>query len=141
MIDALKVLKALAGNDKVKVEIVRAGGITWILTAITKHQKQPIVCEIGCACIAALALRNPEHCQLTMQNNGAEVLVTTTGTDRRGRREGKVVEVLKRASTSIVGRYQEESGIGFVIPDNQRITHQILIPPNQTGGAVSGQIV
>ena len=75
MIDALKVLKALAGNDKVKVEIVRAGGITWILTAITKHQKQPIVCEIGCACIAALALRNPEHCKLTMQNNGAEVLV------------------------------------------------------------------
>jgi ribonuclease R len=73
--------------------------------------------------------------------DGDEVLVTITGTDRRGRQEGKVVEVLKRARTSIVGRYQEESGIGFVIPDNQRITHQILIPPNQTGGALSGQIV
>ena len=49
--------------------------------------------------------------------------------DRRGRAEGKVVEVLERGNRSIVGRYQEESGIGFVIPDNGRITQQILIPP------------
>jgi ribonuclease R len=73
--------------------------------------------------------------------DGDEVLVTVTGTDRRGRPEGKVVEVLQRSSTSIVGRYQEESGIGFVVPDNQRITHHILIPPDRKGGAKSGQIV
>ncbi len=73
--------------------------------------------------------------------DGDEVLVTVTGTDRRGRPEGKVVEVLQRSSTSIVGRYQEESGIGFVIPDNQRITHHILIPPDRKGDAKSGQIV
>ena len=73
--------------------------------------------------------------------DGDEVLVTITGVDRRGRQEGKVVEVLKRANTSIVGRYQEESGIGFVIPDNQRISHQILIPPQEKGAAKQGQIV
>ncbi len=73
--------------------------------------------------------------------DGDEVLVTITGVDRRGRQEGKVVEVLKRANTSIVGRYQEESGIGFVIPDNQRISHQILIPPQEKGAAMQGQIV
>ena len=46
-----------------------------------------------------------------------------------------------RAHQSIVGRYQEESGIGYVIPENSRITQQILIPPKDKGKAVSGQIV
>ena len=79
--------------------------------------------------------------QMNFVFDGDEVLVTITGLDRRGRPEGKVVEVLKRANLSIVGRYQEESGIGFVIPDNGRITHQILIPPAAKGKARSGQIV
>jgi ribonuclease R len=70
-----------------------------------------------------------------------EVLVAVTGLDRRGRQEGKVVEVLNRGTRSLVGRYQEESGIGFVVPDNNRINHQILIPPKLKGKALSGQIV
>ncbi|MGB1141930.1 MAG: ribonuclease R family protein, partial [Halioglobus sp.] len=70
-----------------------------------------------------------------------EVLVQVTGEDRRGRLEGKVVEVLARGVTRVVGRYQEESGIGFVIPDNGRITQDILIPPQLKGEARSGQIV
>ncbi len=79
--------------------------------------------------------------QMSTVFDGDEVLVRVTGLDRRGRMEGVVVEVLKRAATRIVGRYHEESGIGFVIPDNQRITHQILIPPADKGEARSGQIV
>jgi len=79
--------------------------------------------------------------QMNFVFDGDEVLVTITGLDRRGRQEGKVVEVLNRANRSIVGRYQEESGIGFVIPDNGRITQQILIPPKDKGQAISGQIV
>jgi len=73
--------------------------------------------------------------------DGDEVLVQVTGTDRRGRQEGKVVEVLSRAHASVVGRYQEEGGIGFVVPENGRITHQILIPPKGKGGAIPGHIV
>lgn len=73
--------------------------------------------------------------------DGDEVLVQVTGVDRRGRQEGKVVEVLARAHQSVVGRYQEESGIGFVIPENNRINHQVLIPPREKGKARSGQIV
>ncbi len=69
------------------------------------------------------------------------MLVTITGVDRRGRQEGKVVEVLSRGHENIVGRYLEESGIGSVVPDNNRINHQILIPPKEKGGARSGQIV
>ncbi|MEZ5503130.1 MAG: ribonuclease R [Halioglobus sp.] len=73
--------------------------------------------------------------------DGDEVLVQVTGEDRRGRLEGKVVEVLQRKHKSVVGRYQEDSGIGYVIPDNGRLTQQILIPPKEKGKARSGQIV
>ncbi len=73
--------------------------------------------------------------------DGDEVLVQITGEDRRGRLEGKVVEVLQRKHTLVVGRYQEESGIGFVIPDNGRLTQQILIPPKEKGRVRPGQIV
>ncbi|MCB1689309.1 MAG: ribonuclease R [Halioglobus sp.] len=73
--------------------------------------------------------------------DGDEVLVQVTGEDRRGRLEGRVVEVLERKHKTVVGRYQEESGIGFVIPDNGRLTQQILIPPKEKGKAKSGQIV
>ena len=79
--------------------------------------------------------------QMNFVFDGDEVLVAITGQDRRGRLEGKVVEVVKQGTSNIVGRYQEESGIGFVVPDNQRIQHQILIPPGMKGKAKSGQIV
>jgi ribonuclease R len=79
--------------------------------------------------------------QMHFAFDGDEVLVAITGQDRRGRMEGKIVEVVKQSAAAIVGRYQEESGIGFVIPDNQRIQHQILIPPAMKGKAKSGQIV
>lgn len=79
--------------------------------------------------------------QMNLVFDGDEVLVRVTGVDRRGRQEGKVVEVLARAHQTIVGRYQEESGIGYVIAENSRINHQVLIPPREKGKAVSGQIV
>ena len=69
------------------------------------------------------------------------VLVAVTGEDRRGRPEGQVVEVLERGVTRVVGRYEEESGIGMVLPDNARITQEVLIPPKARGGAQHGQIV
>ena len=73
--------------------------------------------------------------------DGDEVLIQVTGEDRRGRLEGKVIEVLQRKHKTVVGRYKEESGIGFVIPDNGRLTQQILIPPKAKGLVESGQIV
>lgn len=73
--------------------------------------------------------------------DGDTVLIAVTGLDQRGRPEGKVVEVLERGVTEVVGRYEEESGIGFVRPDNSRINQDILIPPKMKGGAKHGQIV
>jgi ribonuclease R len=69
------------------------------------------------------------------------VMVRITGKDRRGRLEGDVAEILQRNTHRVVGRFHRESGVSFVVPDNKRITHDIAVPEQQTGGAVNGQIV
>jgi ribonuclease R len=79
--------------------------------------------------------------QMAFVFDGDEVLARVSGIDPRGRREGKIVEVLSRAKSEVVGRYFEESGIGAVMPDNARINHDILIPPSRKGDAQHGQIV
>ncbi len=79
--------------------------------------------------------------QMGLVFDGDEALARVSGVDNRGRREGKIVEVLKRGNTEVVGRYYEEGGIGAVIPDNARINHDVLIPPQQKHGAKHGQIV
>jgi len=73
--------------------------------------------------------------------HGDRALARVAGVDRRGRREGAIVEVLERANNEVVGRFMLEHGIGYVAPDNKRITQDILIPPEGRGSASSGQIV
>jgi len=73
--------------------------------------------------------------------HGDTVLASVTGVDRKGRREGAIVEILEHNTESVVGRYFVESGLGFVTPDNSRIAQDIVIPPENGGGAESGQIV
>ncbi len=73
--------------------------------------------------------------------DGDEVLVAQIGTDHRGRAEGKIAEILQRAVTELPGRYMEESGIGYLMPYNNRISQHILIPPKCKAGARSGQMV
>lgn len=73
--------------------------------------------------------------------HGDRALVRITGLDRKGRREGSLVDVLERRNPLVVGRYSEEHGIGLVIPDNARISQDILIPQADRGGARNGQIV
>lgn len=73
--------------------------------------------------------------------HGDRVLARLIGADRRGRREGALVEVLERNTHEVVGRYYVEGGLGFVVASNKRIAHEIVIPPDQSGGAIEGQIV
>jgi ribonuclease R len=49
--------------------------------------------------------------------------------------------VLERNTDRVVGRYRVEGGVGFVVADNKRIVHEILIPTEQAYGARAGQIV
>ena len=73
--------------------------------------------------------------------HGDRAVVQVAGTDRRGRKEGALVEVLERANREIVGRVVLEAGIAFVIPDNSRLTQDVLIPMDSLNNAKDGQIV
>ena len=69
------------------------------------------------------------------------VLVQIVGKDKRGRREGVIVEVLERNTKEVVGRYFEESGVAFIEPANKKINQDILIPKGEQGKAKPGQLV
>lgn len=73
--------------------------------------------------------------------HGDRVLVRITGLDRRGRREGDVVEVLKRNTHTVVGRFYSENGVHFVTPDNKRLPNDIAVPAGESKDARHGQIV
>jgi ribonuclease R len=79
--------------------------------------------------------------ELRKAMHGDRVLASVTGVDRRGRREGAIVEVLERRLTRIIGRYGERNGIGFVAPDDRRVLHDVMIPPDAREGAREGQLV
>ncbi len=74
--------------------------------------------------------------------HGDKILVRAMGVDQRGRREAKVVEVLERANTQIIGRVVVEQGVAFVQPENRRLNQQILLAPDTTRTPpAAGQIV
>ena len=57
------------------------------------------------------------------------------------RPEGKIVKILTRGTTQLVGLYQESKNFGFVIPDNGRYTKDIFIPKEYNKGAMNGHKV
>ena len=73
--------------------------------------------------------------------HGDRVAVRIIGEDRRGRPEGRVVEVLDRGVQEVAGQFIRERGVGVVIPDNAKIAHRILIARGAAGDAKPGQIV
>ncbi len=73
--------------------------------------------------------------------NGDHVLVREVYANKRGKREGSLVKVLEHANHKLVGRYFEEDGVSCVIPDNKRISQDLLILPENKGGARPGQYV
>jgi ribonuclease R len=73
--------------------------------------------------------------------HGDRVLGSVTGVDRRGRREGAIVEVLERRLNRLIGRFTLEAGISYVVPDDKRIQRNIMIPPDARLEATHGQLV
>ena len=62
-----------------------------------------------------------------------------------GKREGMIIRILERAHTKVVGTYEipepRTSGVGFVTPSNSRLTQDVMIGPENAGGARPGSIV
>jgi ribonuclease R len=73
--------------------------------------------------------------------HGDRAAVRVAGRDSRGRAIGEVVEVLERSNRRIVGRLHSEHGVLFLVPEDRRIAHDILVPPAEAGRAKAGQVV
>jgi ribonuclease R len=79
--------------------------------------------------------------QMRALMHGDRAVMRIGGMDRRGRQEASLVEVLERANKRLVGRLFMQGEIAYVVPDNKRIQHEILIPPQRLSNAKPGQIV
>ena len=55
-------------------------------------------------------------------------------------REGRLVEVLERATTEIVGQFERKQGIDIVVPEGE-LNAQVMIPRGQSAGAKVGDVV
>ncbi len=84
-----------------------------------------------------------EQRQMEKVLHGDRALVRIVGKDKKGRPEGSIVEVTDRANSRVVGRVFVEHGVVFVVPENRRITQDILIPPEKKPKfkPVAGQVV
>ena len=61
--------------------------------------------------------------------------------DRKGRPEGRVVEILERSPQPIIGRLLQESGVWLVAPEDKRYGQDVLINKGATANATVGQVV
>ena len=61
--------------------------------------------------------------------------------DRKGRPEGRVVEIVERPPQPIIGRLLQEGGVWLVAPEDKRYGQDVLIPKGATGTAKTGQVV
>jgi ribonuclease R len=73
--------------------------------------------------------------------HGDRVAARVTGTDRRGRPEGEIVEVLEHTNREVVGRLHNERGIWFLEAENRRINQDIVVPEKERGKAKVGEVV
>ncbi|MDD5411579.1 MAG: ribonuclease R [Methylobacter sp.] len=82
---------------------------------------------------------SPREMNPLLHNDRA--LVRVAGIDKKGRREGAVVEILQRNTHQVVGRLYKEDEFTYVVPDNKNIAQTILIQKGGVGKAKQGQIV
>jgi ribonuclease R len=82
----------------------------------------------------------PYH-QMQLVLHGDVVLVKEGGTDKRGRTEARIVRVVEAGPQEVVGRYFVEQGVAVVVPDDARITQDLIIPQENANGARHGQMV
>ena len=73
--------------------------------------------------------------------HGDRVIASIVGTDRRGRREGRIVEVVERANATLVGRLVIEHGVAFLSPDSKKIHQDLMLGADALGGASHGDMV
>jgi ribonuclease R len=74
--------------------------------------------------------------------HGDRVLVRIERRTSEDRVEGRIIRVLERGNSTIVGRFDvDHSGLGFVQPFDRRILTDVHVPTGQSGVAEPGEMV
>ncbi len=81
----------------------------------------------------------PQEMRSVMHRDRVRVRVLRI--DRRGRPEGRVLDILERRRAPVIGRLLHEAGHWLVAPEDRRWGQDILVPKNAIAGAVEGQVV
>ena len=89
---------------------------------------------------------NEEDVFIPIDNiNGAidkdTVAVEIIETKSDGKREGRIVRVIKRNLSTVVGEIYFKKGVGHIIPDDKKLKLDIEIPKHKNKGAVDGHKV
>lgn len=70
------------------------------------------------------------------------VVICPESSAKTGKRmEAKIMNVLERGMTVVVGTFERQDGYGFVIPDNQKVADDIFINNKDTMSAMTGHKV
>ncbi|XP_039765878.1 armadillo repeat-containing protein 6 homolog [Pararge aegeria] len=75
ILQASKLITALAGNDDVKRQLVKSGIVPIIVSLLKRHCSNAAAASLILKCISALCLREAEHGRMFLENGVAEVIV------------------------------------------------------------------
>jgi ribonuclease R len=81
----------------------------------------------------------PQEMRTVMHRDRVRVRVIRI--DRKGRPEGRVIDILERRKAPIIGRLLHEGGHWIVAPEDRRYGQDILVPKNAIASAQAGQVV
>jgi len=73
--------------------------------------------------------------------DGDRVVVRIEGAPRGRNPHGRVIKVLNRAHPTVVGTFREARRFGYVVPLNERLSRDVLVPSGEEAGARTGDIV
>jgi ribonuclease R len=70
-----------------------------------------------------------------------DLVIARREATRGDRTEGRVIRLLRRARTQVVGTFELGKHFGFVVPLDPRIGYQVYVPQAEAAGAKDGQLV
>ncbi|MFC1660609.1 ribonuclease R [Gemmatimonadota bacterium] len=73
--------------------------------------------------------------------NGDQVVARVEARPKGRNPEGRIIKVLQRAHTTVVGTFREARKFGYVVPLDDRLFRDVLIPGGEEAGARTGDIV
>lgn len=109
--EGLKLLKALAGNDKIKVDIVQQGGAPLITSLLGLHKSNEAFAKLSLGCIATIALRVLDNGLAFFNAGAAEVIVETMKIHRAN---SAVIRNAAWAIRNMVSRCREKCDLFLV---------------------------